>query len=152
MSEDKMMRLAHQAGMVEWFNSDKVDYPSYKLTFLRFARLVAANQESLRLAARDRIQELEDKLDAINMTPDRVDETAKGEHEPLYMDMSQVPKGTPNWKPGMVVPSPKRDSSSWVDIEEEEINALWQQFDVAKGWSPSVFALAVAHKLKEKNA
>ena len=51
-NEDKMMRLAHQAGMVEWFNSDKVDYPSYKLTLLRFARLVAANQESLRLAAK----------------------------------------------------------------------------------------------------
>jgi hypothetical protein len=52
MNGDKMMQLAHQAGMVEWFNSDKVDYPSYKLTFLRFARLVAANQESLRLAAK----------------------------------------------------------------------------------------------------
>ena len=52
MNGDKMMRLAHQAGMVEWFNSDKVDYPSYKLTLLRFARLVAANQESLRLAAK----------------------------------------------------------------------------------------------------
>jgi hypothetical protein len=52
MSEDRMMRLAHQAGMVEWFNSDKVDYPSYKLTLLRFAGLVAANQESLRLAAK----------------------------------------------------------------------------------------------------
>jgi hypothetical protein len=52
MNGDKMMQLAHQAGMVEWFNSDKVDYPSYKLTLLRFARLVAANQESLRLAAK----------------------------------------------------------------------------------------------------
>ena len=54
------------------------------------------------------------------------------------------------WEP--VDETAKRDNSSWVDIEEEEINALWQQFDVAKGWSPSVFALAVAHKLKEKNA
>jgi hypothetical protein len=52
MNGDKMMQLAHQAGMVEWFNSDKVDYPSYKLTLLRFARLVAANQESLRLPAK----------------------------------------------------------------------------------------------------
>jgi hypothetical protein len=52
MSEDKMMRLAHQAGMVEWFNSDKTDYLTYKSAFLRFARLVAANQESLRLAAK----------------------------------------------------------------------------------------------------
>jgi hypothetical protein len=54
------------------------------------------------------------------------------------------------WEP--VDETAKRDNSSWVDIEEEEINALWQQFDVARGWSPSVFALAVAHKLKEKNA
>ena len=52
MNGDKMMQLAHQAGMVEWFNSDKVDYPSYKLTLLRFAGLVAANQESLRLPAK----------------------------------------------------------------------------------------------------
>ena len=52
MNGEKVMQLAHQAGMVEWFNSDKVDYPSYKLTLLRFARLVAANQESLRLAAK----------------------------------------------------------------------------------------------------
>ena len=87
MSEDKMMRLAHEAGMVDWFNSDKTDWLTYKSAFLRFAGLIAAN----------------------------------------------------------------RGNSSWVDIEEEEINALWQQFDVAKGWSPSVFALAVAHKLKEKN-
>jgi hypothetical protein len=52
MNGEKVMQLAHQAGMVEWFNSDKTDYLTYKSAFLRFARLVAANQESLRLAAK----------------------------------------------------------------------------------------------------
>ena len=30
MNGDKMMQLAHQAGMVEWFNSDKTDWLTYK--------------------------------------------------------------------------------------------------------------------------
>jgi hypothetical protein len=72
-----------------------------------------------------------------------VDETAKGEHEPLYMDMSQVPTGMPDWKPGMVFPAPKKE---WVGLTDEERKQIVSYINDPFEWSHAIEA-----KLKEKN-
>ena len=68
------------------------------------------------------------------------------EQKTLYMDMSQVPTGMPGWKPGMVVPAPKRE---WVGLTDEEVKYLTSHFD----WRApkEQFVPVIEAKLKEKN-
>jgi hypothetical protein len=89
-------------------------------------------------------------VDAVNMSQDRVDETAKGEHEPLYMDMSQVPIGMPDWKPGMVFPAPKKE---WVGLTDEEVGTLTVFDGLHHIETPLLadFIRATEAKIKEKN-
>jgi hypothetical protein len=82
------------------------------------------------------------------------------EQKTLYMDMSQVPTGMPDWKPGMVFPAPKRE---WVGLTDEEIDTLANEHLVdvkeyigAGEYICSIdgeveFARAIEAKIKEKN-
>jgi hypothetical protein len=83
--------------------------------------------------------------DGVYMSEKRVQKTDKSIHEPLYMDMNQVPTGMPDWKPGMVFPAPKRDSSSWVGLTHREMQELMAIRFIDDA------VLATEAKLKEKN-
>jgi hypothetical protein len=60
-----------------------------------------------------------------------------------YMDMSRFPAEIPNWKPGMVVPNPKRE---WVGIEPQEIGQIWAKHKEVYG-----FGIELEQVLKERN-
>jgi hypothetical protein len=45
----------------------------------------------------------------------------------------------------------KRDSSSWVGLTDEEIQAERHKLDPTAGWTYDHFARAIEAKLKEKN-
>ena len=73
------------------------------------------------------------------------------------MDMSQVPTGMPDWKPGMVFPAPKKE---WVGLTDEEIIecfdsvALGQvENDLIINKHVNIFTAirSIEAKLKEKN-
>ena len=61
----------------------------------------------------------------------------------LYMDSKQIPKGIPDWKPGMVFPKPKRE---WVGIEPQEIGQIWAKHKEVYG-----FGIELEQVLKERN-
>ena len=60
-------------------------------------------------------------VDNVDISEECVHKTDKSIHEPLYMDMSQVPTGMPDWKPGMVFPAPKKE---WVGLTPTEFNSI----------------------------
>ena len=60
-----------------------------------------------------------------------------------YMDMSRFPAEIPNWKPGMVVPNPKRE---WVGIEPQEIGQIWAKHKEVYG-----FGIELEQVLKKRN-
>ena len=103
-------------------------------------------------------QALAQHVDAVNMTQERVDETAKREHEPVawfiqYEHRHEFLWRKPNEleqktaleiKPLYTAP-PKRE---WVGLTDEEVEQVCTQT-----WSfdPFVTAKAIEAKLKEKN-
>lgn len=99
-------------------------------------------------------------VDAVNMSQERVDETAKREHEPVaWQDTSKyselVPPEVwenidPQWhfmyRPLYTAP-PKRE---WVGLTEEEQQKLYDEWQKRMdGWGS--FYKAIEVKLKEKN-
>jgi hypothetical protein len=84
-------------------------------------------------------------VDAVNMTQESVDETAKGEHEPVEKNMTLA---CPAYLHGYTA-SPKRE---WVGLTDEEITKIgnldWDSAYVGIWYD---FARAIEAKLKEKN-
>ena len=86
-------------------------------------------------------------VDAVNMTPDCVDETAKREHEPVEKNMTLA---CPAYLHGYTAP-PKRE---WVGLTEAEMRELTQKA-VDDGMIRTVtdfeYIRSIESKLKEKN-
>lgn len=91
-------------------------------------------------------------VDAINISAERVDETAKGEQEPvawMWKDgsLTSDPDEADGTWTKLYTASPKRE---WVGLTDEEIENLWE---MAQAWNaPKHFYILIAAKLKEKNA
>jgi hypothetical protein len=66
----------------------------------------------------------------------------------LYMDSKRMPKGTPDWKPGMVFPKPKRE---WVGLTDADIAKAMHGSVEGSNMLPYQFARAIEQALKEKN-
>ena len=93
-------------------------------------------------------QALAQPVDAVNMSQERVDETAKGEHEPLvWMNKYGHVASFQNeeYKDPLYTAPPKKE---WVGLTHDEVDS-WELPD-----SPTVFEFAqfIEAKLKEKNA
>ena len=105
-------------------------------------------------------QALAQPVDAVNISAERVDETVKGEHEPVafvngyfggYLTITC-------FDPTLVLPDglalytapPKRE---WVGLTDEERRAIGNGFENDNGHIPSwmSFARHIEAKLKEKN-
>ena len=80
-------------------------------------------------------------VDNVDISEECVHKTDKSIHEPLYMDMSQVPTGMPDWKPGMVFPAPKKE---WVGLTTSEVIEC-QEASIYDTY------INIEAKLKEKN-
>jgi hypothetical protein len=96
-------------------------------------------------------------VDAVNMTQERVDETVKSEHEPVgwldhYEGRFSYFKHLDSDEPLYLAP-PKRDSSSWVGLTDEEIGTLTVFDGLHHIETPLLadFIRAIEAKLKEKN-
>jgi hypothetical protein len=83
--------------------------------------------------------EVTGEVGAVNMSQDRVDETAKGKYKACYE--------IPDWRPGMVFPAPKRE---WVGLTVNEVLELlpsskWEAEETL------LFVQRIEDELKEKN-
>jgi hypothetical protein len=99
-------------------------------------------------------------VDAVNMSQERVDETAKREHEPYgYLWFThQMERRFTHYRPkeeqriGEVTPiytaPPKRE---WVGIDEKEVAWLWFWMGNREKINGYEFAKAIEAKLKERN-
>lgn len=94
-------------------------------------------------------------VDAVNMSQDRVDETAKSEHEPfIYIRAdTEMPFGgyehcgqhDPGAFPVYLAPPKKK----WVGLTDQEIENLWNQHE--SRFDHYSFSCDIEAKLKEKN-
>ena len=99
-------------------------------------------------------------VDAVNMSQERVDETAKREHEPYgYLWFThQMERRFTHYRPkeeqriGEVTPiytaPPKRE---WVGIDEKEVAWLWFWMGNREKINGYEFAKTIEAKLKERN-
>jgi|SanBayMetagenome_1026888.scaffolds.fasta_scaffold00310_19 hypothetical protein len=99
-------------------------------------------------------------VDAVNMSQERVDETAKREHEPYgYLWFThQMERRFTHYRPkeeqriGEVTPiytaPPKRE---WVGLTEEEVHILWMDMGARPKINGYDFAKVIEYKLKERN-
>ena len=84
-------------------------------------------------------------VDAVNMSQERVDETAKREHEPLvWMNKYGHVASFQNeeYKDPLYTAPPKKE---WVGMSEEEAWSCWDWEDFQRTWK------SMEDKLKEKN-
>jgi hypothetical protein len=99
-------------------------------------------------------------VNAVNMSQERVDETAKREHEPYgYLWFThQMERRFTHYRPkeeqriGEVTPiytaPPKRE---WVGLTEEEVHILWMDMGARPKINGYDFAKVIEYKLKERN-
>ena len=95
-------------------------------------------------------------VDAVNMSQERVDETAKREHEPAawrYKDENglwQLAPAPPIGAEALYTAPPKRE---WVGLTDEEIYDYADKFLYQHGSNYGIksFGKAIEAKLKEKN-
>jgi hypothetical protein len=107
-------------------------------------------------------------VDAVNMSEERVHKTDKSVHEPVAWmyewngtthftttDQSFVEKAHPHFNKStpLYTAPPKRDSSSWVGLTDEEIYDYADEFLYQHGSNYGIrsFGKAIEAKLKEKN-
>jgi hypothetical protein len=103
--------------------------------------------------------EVTKNVDAVNMKQERVDETPKGEHEPVAR-VEYDRKGNIAWLFGPIEPDgtllytapPKRE---WVGLTDEDIEAIADTIPIDEMGGPSTwhikFSRSIEAKLKEKN-